>query len=245
MTKRKLSRAVAEDRAPKAALEKDDPVTKLFRELDFFPTCPWAARAIAHRIKQFDPGATTAYDPMCGEGHFADPLKDVFGPANVWASDVYNFGYGEHFDYFDGVPAHISADWFVTNPAFFLAGRFIEDALRRAKRGVAVLCRTSFVETEGRETMLYEGDNPLTCFMPFVERVPMILGRYDPDASTATSYSCFVFHKGRSPKAHQPFMSGTKAHYYLATDPARYAKAAPIPLFERVATPPLFQGGAR
>lgn len=232
--------AVMEKRAP-SRVSADDAAQALWRELDFFPTPPWAARAIAHRIKQNDPGALTAYDGMCGEGHFAGPLREVFGEKKVWASDIYDYGFGEHFDFFDTIPAHINADWYVTNPAFIRAADFIEKGLRHANRGVVVLCRTAFVESEGREKMLYESAQPLTSFQPFVERVPMQLGSWDPNGSTATSYSAFVFHKGYPAMPHQPFLSGTKARYSLPTDPARYAKAPPIPLFDKVAPPPLFR----
>jgi hypothetical protein len=39
-------------------------------------------------------------------------------------------------------------------------------------------------------------DRPPTAYAPFAERVPIVRGRWDPDASTATSYAWFVWHKG-------------------------------------------------
>jgi hypothetical protein len=38
-------------------------------------------------------------------------------------------------------------------------------------------------------------DRPPTLYAPFVERVPMVKGRWDPGASTATSYAWFVWRK--------------------------------------------------
>jgi hypothetical protein len=233
-----------EQRAP-AVVETDDPVKRLFRQLNYFPTPPWAARAIAHRVKELDPGALVTCDPCCGEGHFAEPMKEVFGETNVLAGDIYDFGYGELADFLCLPPylARRSVDWIVTNPPFGLAHEFVEQWLRIAQRGVVVLCRMAFLETDGREALLYEGSAPLTCIMPFVERVPMQLGEWNPNGSTATCYGAFAFHKGRKAQPHLPFKAGTRARFWRDDDPARFAKPAPIPMFEKMARSPLFGGG--
>lgn len=236
------SRAVVEGRAP-SRVDLDDRAAALFRELDYFPTPPWAARAIAYRLKQYDPGACFIGEPACGEGHFAEPLREVFGD-HMFASDIYDYGYGAVGDFFSLAQLYAldQTDWIVTNPPFSRAADFVEHGLRVARRGVIVLCRTAFLESCGREVMLYESASPLTCIMPFVERVPIQLGSWNPDLSSATSYSAFVFHKGRAPLPHMPFKSGTRQTYTRDTDAARFAKPAPIPLFDKMASTPLFHG---
>lgn len=232
-----------EGHAP-SRVDRDSLEQQLWRELDYYPTPPWAARAVAHRLQQYDPGAVTIGEPACGEGHFAEPLKEVFGAHQVHASDVYGYGYGQVSDFLagNGPDCPDEIDWYVTNPPFALGGEFVECALRRALRGVIVLCRTAFLESAGREVMLYESFNPLTTLMPFVERVPMQLGSWDPELSSATSYSAFVFHKGRKATPHIPFRSGTKQIYTMADDAARFARPAPMPLFDKMAAAPLFKG---
>ena len=54
-----------------------------------------------------------------------------------------------------------------------------------------MLVRTQWIEGAGRLTLSLFRDQPPTIYAPFVERVPMIKGRWDPNASTATAYAWF------------------------------------------------------
>ena len=60
--------------------------------------------------------------------------------------------------------------------------------------GVAMLTRTVFLESCGRYVRLFS-EMPLTKFAQFVERVPMVNGRLDPKASTATGSAWLVGEK--------------------------------------------------
>jgi hypothetical protein len=82
----------------------------------------------------------------------------------------------------------------ITNPPFRLAKSFVLESLRVARAGVAILARTVFLESADRYTAIFR-DNPPTIFAQFVERVPMIKGRLDSSATTATSYAWFVWDK--------------------------------------------------
>ena len=55
-----------------------------------------------------------------------------------------------------------------------------------------MLVRAQWVEGVERYEKLFR-DQPPAVYAPFVERVPMVKGRWDPDASTATSYAWFVW----------------------------------------------------
>jgi hypothetical protein len=91
-------------------------------------------------------------------------------------------------------PGHVVSREVITNPPFRLAEDFISRALPLARHGVAILARTVFLESIGR----YEGifrDNPPTKFAQFTERVPMVRGRLDIKASTATGYAWLVWEK--------------------------------------------------
>lgn len=237
------SAAVMEQRAPSVVV-MDTPLEALFRKLNYFPTPPWAARAIAHRLKQMDPAARTVCDPACGEGHFAEPLREVFGAEHSYASDIYNYGYGMVADFLAGPPLGQDdpvIDWYVTNPPFELAQQFVEQALRLARRGVIVLCRVAFLESIDRYPLLYGAPHPLTCLMPFAERVPMQLGSWDPDLHSATAYAAFMFHKHAAPMPPIGFAPGTRAKFSRLTDAARFVVPAPIPLFANMAPTPLFR----
>jgi hypothetical protein len=63
-----------------------------------------------------------------------------------------------------------------------------------ARKGVAILARTVFLESVGRYGGIFS-ETPPTKFAQFSERVPMVRGRVDPKASTATGYAWFVWEK--------------------------------------------------
>ncbi len=157
--------------------------------LDFFPTPPWATRALCEYIIQ---PSGNVIEPACGEGHMASPLAEYFD--NVYLSDIHDYGRGEILDYLN---TPMSSDWMITNPPFNLALEFILKGLSESNIGVAVLLRTAFVESIGRYNKLFK-DNPPTTVAPFSERVPMLKGRLDRKAGTAASYSWFIWERDKS-----------------------------------------------
>lgn len=165
--------------------------------LDYFPTPPWAARAGGELIKRFDPTARWCWEPACGEGHMAHGLSDYF--AAVAASDVHDYGFGAVVDFLSPGKLPIPGrrpDWIITNPPFNRAREFILRGLEIADRGVAVLCRIQFLEPaepKAKRHSLLFGQNPVRVVAPFAERVPMVKGRWDPDASSATAYAWFIW----------------------------------------------------
>jgi hypothetical protein len=160
---------------------------------DYFPTPPWATRALLeHVLDKSAVASLTCLEPACGAGHMAKVLKEYFG--EVGASDAYHYGYGEVRDFLLQPYGPSAFDWVITNPPFRLAERFIHEALRVGRRGVAILARTAFNEGVGRYERLFR-DNPPAMVAPFSERVPMLKGRLDRNATTATSYAWFVWDK--------------------------------------------------
>jgi hypothetical protein len=161
---------------------------------DDFPTPPWATRGFMEHIMA-DQGPfskMSCLEPACGAGHMAEVLKEYFG--EVRSSDAYSYGYGAVRDYLD-IPYEANAvDWVITNPPFRLAEQFVQRSLVVARRGVAVLVRTVFIESVGRYRNLFE-HNPPVKFAQYTERVPMVRGRLDRKASTATGYAWLVWEK--------------------------------------------------
>jgi len=161
---------------------------------DDFPTPPWATRALlAHVLEDFGPfDRQSVVDPACGAGYMARPLAESFG--QVVASDIYPYGFGAVRDYLT-VPYEANAvDWVITNPPFRLAEEFVLRSLTVARKGVAILARTVFIESVGRYRNLF-GVHPPCRFAQFTERVPMIKGKVDRSASTATGYAWLVWSK--------------------------------------------------
>lgn len=162
--------------------------------LDDFPTPPWATRALLEHIieRDGDLSTMTAFEPACGRGHMAQSMGEYF--AKVAASDVHDYGYGEVSDFLRIVCPTDAYDWVITNPPFRLAEEFIQRAMPIARRGVAVLVRTVFIESVGRFNRIFSV-NPPTKFAQFTERVPMVKGRLDRKASTATGYAWVIWEK--------------------------------------------------
>ena len=174
--------------------------------LDFFPTPPWATRALvehvlwSRRARTVLPEGLTrprsVWDPAAGQGHMVRPLKDYFDV--VFASDIHDYDRGFLArDFLLPGPSLYLADAIVANPPFRLARQFVERGLAVANRGVCVLVRTAFLEGKARWRDLF-ATHPPAIVAPFAERVPIVKGRVDPKASSATSYCWMVFSgKGR------------------------------------------------
>lgn len=160
--------------------------------VDDFPTPPWATRAlIEHVIGPSLVTDMTCLEPACGRGYMAEPLKSYF--SRVMASDILDYGYGDTADFLDAKPID-GVDWVITNPPFRLAEDFFHHASRLANIGVALLVRTVFLEGIGRLERVFS-KHPPTYVAQFAERVPMVRGRLDRKASTATGYAWVVWRK--------------------------------------------------
>jgi len=169
--------------------------------LDDFPTPPWGGRAL---VEQFIrplgllwPGARL-WEPACNRGYLIRGLATYFGSA-LYATDVFDYGWPRmdaQADFlFPGVLPPEPVDWIITNPPFRLAEEFAAKAMTVARTGAAMLVRTAFLEGIGRFERLFSVTPP-TIVAQFVERLPMVKGRCDPEASTATSYAWLVWIRG-------------------------------------------------
>lgn len=239
--------SVMASKAP-GVVEADDDATALLRRLNYFPTPPWAARAGGELIQRLDPGPWHVWEPACGEGHMAAALWDYF--PILLATDIHDHGrpkgspWSGRIDFMAAEAGELGpVDWIVTNPPFEAAADFVRLGLRRARRGVAMLCRLNWIESAGRYPLFF-GETPLTVFAPFAERVPMVLGRWDPNAGSATGYAWFVWlrevalvaaaQRVRAISATTPVIlpigPGTKARLTRPDDARLYGAKADCPL---------------
>jgi hypothetical protein len=164
--------------------------------LDLFPTPPWATRALLEHVLEKEAIKDhCAWDPFAGLDHMADVLEEYF--AAVIRSDVFDYGRGHLIGSFVGagpdvVPPQPRAHWVVGNPPFNLALACVQRALALDLAGVALLLRSNWAEGSDRYRDLFS-KTPPNLIAQFSERVPMTKGRWDPDASTMTSYSWFIW----------------------------------------------------
>ena len=168
--------------------------------LDFFPTPWWATRALCEHV--LPSTGRHAWDPACGRGDMVRPLQEYFRAAA--GSDVHNYGAGffQHDFLMPFLPYEFGCtDWIITNPPFRLGVEFARRALQlmaeeAVEKGVALLVRTAFLEGVERHRLFT--DHPPAIVAQFAERVPMVKGRLDRTASTATSYAWIVWARGNT-----------------------------------------------
>lgn len=207
--------------------------TKAEGVLDFFPTPPWATRAVLPLLAKLSPrplGELTCWEPACGEGHMACPLGEGF--AAVHSSDVWPYGHGQVLDFLDQRVSIGPVDWIVTNPPFKAAVDFALLGLQRARHGVALLLRTAWAEGGERHARLF-GPRPPAVIAQYCERVPMVQGRWDPEAASATSYAWFIW-TGDS-EASTRFVwipPGRREALTKPDDVRRWAKPSEAPLLD-------------
>lgn len=166
--------------------------------LDFYPTPPWATRALMEHIIIPEAGDVfnpmTVWEPAAGHGDMSRPLAEYFG--NVLTTDIHDHGgrlaHRQHDFLMSYMPEGIDgADWIITNPPFQLAEQFIERASQiKGWRGTAMLVRSAFLEGTGRWKRLYSVKRP-SIIAQYAERVVMHHGKLSPTGSTATAY-CWV-----------------------------------------------------
>jgi hypothetical protein len=72
------------------------------------------------------------------------------------------------------------------------------------RRGVAVLLRSAFIESRSAAMALFMRDCPSSLKVDFAERVPMLAGHWNPEASSTTAYSWFMFLKPECLEAASP-----------------------------------------
>ncbi|ANK79410.1 MAG: hypothetical protein TEF_00355 [Rhizobiales bacterium NRL2] len=165
--------------------------------LDFFPTPPWATRALFHHCVESWYPSQTVWDPCCGQGDMARPLSEFF--ETVHASDVHPYPFVEAAGFlhdFIGLPKPVlpASDWIIANPPFRLALPFILRALELAPF-VAIFARLQLLEGAERRERLWLPEAPTRVWV-FSERVPIVKNMLDPEASSATAYAWFVWQAG-------------------------------------------------
>lgn len=218
--------------------------------LDYFPTPPWATRALCEwLLARGEPlSSFRAWEPACGEMHMAHALAEYF--EDVRATDVHQYGNNGLCDFLmlDTYAPWAPVEWIITNPPFLVAEQFIATARRHARRGVAMLVRTNFLEGQDRHRNIFTGEHQPSHVLQFAERVGMFQGRLievgKPDpfnldekgkprkAATATSYCWLLWlpgHANRPTELHwiAPCRTQLERPGDYPAYPEQWAKIAP------------------
>jgi hypothetical protein len=181
--------------------------------LDFFPTPPWATRALIETVlgdRSEEFAALTVWEPACGEGHISGVLEEYFG--TVIATDIFDYSqdgrsppsWRGKLDFLgtdstvDDMAESEEPDWIISNwPFSGEIDRALACTLRAlplARKGVAAFVRTQWLEGSARYRELFR-PNPPTLVAQFVERVPLHKGRWEPDGDTLAQYCWLIWLK--------------------------------------------------
>jgi hypothetical protein len=201
--------------------------------LDFFPTPPWATRALMEVV--LGGPFRSIWEPACGYGHMAEVLREYC--STVEATDVFDYGYGQTFDFLDPDNCEVidCDDWIITNPPFGeKTEAFVLRALELAPIGVAMFVRLQWLESVGRYETIFK-DHPPTCIAFFAERVPLCKGEWKPDGTTATAYIWLVWIKGQEPRPPFWIPPGQRGRLTYADDAERFTVHPVISKGERIA----------
>lgn len=184
--KRKANRSTATG-ARRVVLDqtaRKDPVD----DLEYFPTPPWATRALIE-VCGFTVTGRRVWEPTCGEGDMALPL-DEGRPARLWATDVYDYGFGEVADFHE-CDAPGDVDDIVFNPPFRPSAAMFLRAMRMARGRVAMFQRLQWQEGEPRYLDIFQ-HGLIRQIWVFVERVSLVPRRLDPKANLSTCYAWYI-----------------------------------------------------
>ena len=154
---------------------------------DFYPT-PRSATEALLGVETFK---GTIWEPACGDGAICRVLEerghDVFG------TDLFDRGYGRAgIDFLRD--DSIRADNIVTNPPYVLARPFVEQALRRSDRKVAMLLKLVFLEGE-RRRRFFEA-TPLARVWVFSKRLQLTRNGRTYENSGMIAFAWFVWEHG-------------------------------------------------
>lgn len=168
------------------------------RSLDYYPTPAWCTRSLLDflenkaKVDEFN----TCWEPAAGGGHMIKVLEEKFN--KVYASDIYdhrNIGFRIH-DFSSGRGGYRS-DWIITNPPFKLGEEFTIRALRKAVKGVAMLCRIQWVESNRRYENLFN-PHPPSYVVVYPVRLNLYQGKVlKDDRGGVICYAWYIWIKDR------------------------------------------------
>lgn len=172
------------------------------RVADFYPTPHYVLDGLL-RNENFE---GSIWEPACGDGAISGVLEAR--GFTVTSTDIIYRGYGKgEVDFlqestFDA--RHFVHDNIITNPPFNKANEFLLMSKRYARKKIALLLKTTFLEGGARYKILTDKSFPLKCMYQFVKRVQF---SGNAGASGMISFAWFVWDKEH---VGEPFIRWTK-----------------------------------
>ena len=183
--------------------------------LDYYATPPKEVTNILE-VLGLDLTGANVLEPCCGGGHMVEGIWQYNKSANILATDIMQrtnyfltrdavgdtimYHYGTKYDFLsDDYPIE-HADYVIMNPPFSVIIPFVQRSLEIADKGVLMLGRLKFVESQKRYTEIFK-DNPPTKIWAYVDRIACYKnGNFSEKPNSIEAYAWFYWDKNDTSK---------------------------------------------
>jgi predicted RNA methylase len=178
--------------------------------LDYYATPP---KEVANILEVLDLDLTGAdvLEPCCGGGHMVEGIYQYNKKANILATDIMQrtnpfltrdavgdtimYHYGTKYDFLGDEYPIEHADYVILNPPFSVIIPFVQRSLEIADKGVLMLGRLKFLESQKRYTEIFQ-DNPPTKIFGYIDRIACYKnGDFSEKPSSIEAYAWFYWDK--------------------------------------------------
>lgn len=171
-------------------------------KLDYYATPPQEVTNILTQMNLPLEGSLIL-EPSCGGGHMIKGIVDYCSNCKIIATDIADRLLPEHvsktiltyesgLDFLSDDYPHEQADYVIMNPPFSTIEPFVIRSLEIAKKGVLMLGRTQFIESQGRYENIFKG-NPPSHIYQYVDRIACWKDGVPPVGASAQAYSWFYW----------------------------------------------------
>lgn len=178
--------------------------------LDYYATPPKEVTNILE-VLNLDLTGADVLEPCCGGGHMVEGIYQYNKRANILATDIMQrtnhfltrdavgdtimYHYGTKYDFLGDEYPIERADYVILNPPFSVIIPFVQRSLEIADKGVLMLGRLKFLESQKRYTEIFQ-DNPPTKIFGYIDRIACYKnGDFSEKPSSIEAYAWFYWDK--------------------------------------------------
>jgi predicted RNA methylase len=178
--------------------------------LDYYATPPKEVTNILE-VLNLDLTGADVLEPCCGGGHMVEGIYQYNKKANILATDIMQrtnpfltkdavgntimYHYGTKYDFLGDEYPIERADYVILNPPFSVIIPFVQRSLEIADKGVLMLGRLKFLESQKRYTEIFQ-DNPPTKIFGYIDRIACYKnGDFSEKPSSIEAYAWFYWDK--------------------------------------------------
>ena len=183
--------------------------------LDYYATPPKEVTNILKTLN-LNLNNATILEPCCGGGHMVEGIYQYDHNTKITATDIKKrtnyfltrdavgdnimYYYGDKYDYLSDEYPFNKTDYVIMNPPFSIIIPFVQRSLEIADKGVLMLGRLKFVESQKRYTEIFK-DNPPTKIWAYVDRIACYKnGNFSEKPSSIEAYAWFYWDKNDTSK---------------------------------------------